>query len=128
LACEICNQYKSNLDPQIANIIDPYENEPAEHLTFIGSVIIALSEKGLSSIKCLHLERAELLENRQRRLLAIKSIIEVMLSTNLPLQARKAIYEDLIQIECNTTSEYSAMVKACLQQMEPHLPAGIKPI
>src|SRR5947209_8328121 len=36
LACEICNQNKSNKDPFLEQILDPYSVEPSEHLFFAG--------------------------------------------------------------------------------------------
>ena len=41
LACEICNQNKSNLDPRAEHIIDPYAIDPSLHLTFAGALMLA---------------------------------------------------------------------------------------
>lgn len=39
LACEKCNQNKSNKDPLLEQIIDPYEDDPEYHLVFVGALI-----------------------------------------------------------------------------------------
>jgi uncharacterized protein (TIGR02646 family) len=49
LACEVCNQNKSNLDPNAANLIDPYADDPEQHITFTGCLVLS---KGTNKGTC----------------------------------------------------------------------------
>ncbi|NOS97905.1 MAG: hypothetical protein HOP25_05480 [Methylotenera sp.] len=124
LACEICNQLKSNHDPNVQHIIDPYNTDPAAHLNFIGTFIHAVTaDYGQSTKSILKLNRAELCERRREKLEKTLSIFENILNQTLPLPVRKVIYEDLLENEGASTSEYSAMNIAAIRQLQNMLGA-----
>jgi 5-methylcytosine-specific restriction endonuclease McrA len=126
LACEICNQNKSNRDPNVQHIIDPYITEPSEHLTFIGSFIFPLgTNHGKNTEVLLDLNRAALLERRKSRLEQIMGIYETLLRAELPLETRKIIYENLLLTDASASSEYSGMIKCVVNCMREKLPTDL---
>ena len=126
LACEICNQLKSDSDPNMEFIIDPYNIEPAEHLNFVGTIVHAITaDYGQSTKAILKLNRAALCERRREKLEKTLSIFENILNEKLPLPTRKAIYEDLLENEGASSSEYSAMNNAAIRNLQSQLDANI---
>ena len=125
LACEVCNQFKSNHDPNMLHIIDPYNIDPATHINFIGTIVHAVTaDYGQSTKSILKLNRAELCERRREKLEKTLSIFENILNQTLSLPTRKAIYEDLLENEGGSASEYSAMNIAAIRQLQNRLEEG----
>ena len=123
LACEICNQNKSNRDPNLEHILDPYAAEPSEHLTFIGSFIFPLgTSHGKNTEILLDLNRAALLERRKSRLEQIMGIYETVLRPDLPLETRKIVYQSLLHNDAVADSEYCAMIRCVINGMREKLP------
>jgi 5-methylcytosine-specific restriction endonuclease McrA len=126
LACEICNQNKSNKDPKTEFIIDPYVNDPSEHLTFFGTFLFPLGSKyGQNTKTLLDLNRVPLLVRRHDRLEKIMGIIDTILRDDLPMPTRKAIYNDLLSNEASPASEYSAMITSVIHSLKAKFPAEI---
>ena len=71
-ACQICNQKKSTKN----GILDPYSIEPAEHLFFAGSFVKGRTEEGAITVRELEMNRAPLLESRNREIERYASEIE----------------------------------------------------
>ncbi len=126
LACEICNQNKSNKDPYSSHIIDPYLTEPSEHLTFAGPMMFTLgTAAGISTSTLLDLNRAELFERRKEHLEKIRGIFETVSRPDLPLPTRRAIFHDLVTLEAASSAPYSAMVRTVIDQLKIQLPAEV---
>lgn len=126
LACEMCNQNKSNLDPNAAHIIDPYADEPETHLAFTGSLVLSKgTEKGTCSRTILDLNRGELTERRKDKLDGLISIMETIFRDDLPLPARRAMFENLVANDASVSAPYTAMAKAFIEQMKPKLPLEV---
>ncbi len=124
IACEICNQNKSNKDPTADHIIDPYSIDPSEHLRFIGSMLYPLgSVYGKNTTVLLDLNRIELIERRQERLDQIMSICDTVLRKDLPIVTRKAILADLVSIDAGPQAAYSAMTKSAISAMQDRFEA-----
>lgn len=125
LACEICNQYKSNQDPYLTHIQDPYASDPEKSFLFAGSLIVGLNTTGICTESILKLNRAELLERRLERLEKIRMIFQNAINLSLPQPVRQNIYNDLIRKEADSSSEYAAMVKCFIMQIKSNLPTDI---
>jgi 5-methylcytosine-specific restriction endonuclease McrA len=126
LACEICNQNKSNKDPLIEAIIDPYVIDPAEHLVFMGTLLFDLSTPhGISTREMLDLNRIELVERRKEHLEKIMGIYQTLLRTDVPVTARKAIYQNLLANEGSRNASYTAMTLQAIGQMASKIPAEL---
>ena len=127
LACEICNQNKSNLDPYVEAILDPYLVDPRDHLVFSGALMFSRgTPQGISTRQILDLNRAELTERRRERLERLMSICETLQRPDLSLGAKKAIYDDLRHVEAGPAAPYSAMAQALVAAMREYLPAGLR--
>jgi uncharacterized protein (TIGR02646 family) len=62
--CQICNQNKSDKE----NILDPYIDEPNEHIFFAGAFVKGKSQNGTRTVMELKLNRPALLESRNREI------------------------------------------------------------
>jgi len=126
LACEICNQNKSNKDPYFEHIIDPYGANPADHILFVGPLLFTLgSVAGTNTRSLLDLNRPELAERRKEHLERIMGIIDTVFRADIPIATRAAIYADLHARETTASAQYSAMVGSAVNQISPLLPAEI---
>lgn len=126
IACEICNQNKSNKDPNAEYIIDPYNLDPNEHIIFFGAMLYPLgSAYGKNTTVLLDLNRAELVERRRERLDQIMSIFETVLRTDLPMVTRRAILENLVSEDAAPQAPYSAMTKSVLKMLKDRFDSAV---
>lgn len=122
IACEICNQNKSNKDPYFEFILDPYSSDPSTHLMFAGPLVFPLGTSyGLNTRTILDLNRAELAERRRDHLERMMAILNTISRHDLPITVRRALYEDFATREASDSGQYSAMVRAVLNQVKPSL-------
>lgn len=79
-ACQLCNQEKSNKDPNHTAIIDPYQCDPKNYIQFFASFARAPgSIEGLTSIANLGLNRDGLIESRNEVIGSLsKEIVAIM--------------------------------------------------
>jgi uncharacterized protein (TIGR02646 family) len=70
ISCTICNNNKSDKFSDNTPYINPYDEDPEDHVTAFGAVIYHKcgSERGELTIKDIELNRAGLVENRYARL------------------------------------------------------------
>lgn len=123
LACEICNQNKSDKDPYLEHIIDPYAVDPSLHLAFAGALVFPLGTlEGRNTQVLLDLNRTALAEQRRERLEYVMAILDTVLREDLPLVTRKSIYKNLQANEAADHSAYSAMVRAAIVALNKNLP------
>jgi hypothetical protein len=62
---------------------------------------------------------------RKEQLDKIMGIYAVILRKDIPLPARKAIYQDMVEREASAKAEYAAMKRCLIKQMEISLEPGI---
>jgi uncharacterized protein (TIGR02646 family) len=118
LSCEVCNQNKSNKDPYLNNIIDPYQIDPEDHLIFIGGLVFAKpTPQGISTRILLELHRAELVEMRNDQVEKVMAIYALIMDLALPLSVRRALYADLLQREAGPAAPYAAMTRCVNREM-----------
>ncbi|MGB8810490.1 MAG: HNH endonuclease [Acinetobacter calcoaceticus] len=125
LACERCNQNKSDNDPNLKYILNPYVDNPEDSLFFLGTMAVSIDDKGFSTEAILGLNRTNLLEQRKDRLEKITLIFKNITNTNLPLPVRQTIYNDLKNKEASNSNEFTSMVKCSIEQLKPRLPNDI---
>ena len=68
---------------------------------FFGTFAHGMDNKGEATRFLLELNRTALVERRQERLDKIRLIVKELNNTGLPIVARKAIYQDLIENEAS---------------------------
>jgi hypothetical protein len=128
LACEICNQNKSNRDPHLEFIIDPYVKDPDQHIFFFGPMAFSLgTAEGVSSITLLDLNRPELVVMRNETVQRIMGLYETLLRPDIPLIAKRAILDDIEANESNGSAQFSAVVKSVVASMRSKLPQEMLP-
>lgn len=112
-SCTVCNRtYKKNKYDEHTPLINPYDEEPSEHIICNGAMVFSKqgSERGEISIVDLGLNRPELLEKRQEKIKEIdKAIIACFRTTNISLK-NNALSE--LKKEANNDKEYSMVIKA----------------
>lgn len=128
LACEVCNQNKSNLDPNLEHILDPYNSDPESHFIYLGGLVFARpTVEGNSTLSILDLQRAELVEMRNDQAERIMSIFSKVIDITLPLPARQAIYDNLKSRELSSAAPYTAMARHILRTLKNDIPDDLIP-
>lgn len=128
LACDVCNEKKSNLDPYLNHIIDPYNIDPIMHLIFTGPYVFSTgSISGKNTITILEFnKRIELVERRKEHLEKIMLLYETIQDAGIPISVRKLLYKDLVQRYGNGQEQYTGMIKCLIIQMRSHIPTEIE--
>lgn len=82
--CARCNNAKSDDFDEACPLVDPYCEDPAEHLIAFGSTLRhkAGSERGALTITTTDLNRAELVERRAIRLTQLQNAIDACYRTS----------------------------------------------
>lgn len=125
LACEICNQNKSDHDPNLKTIINPYIDTPEEHIIFSGPFILSFTQKGQNTELLLDLNRTALLEKRKEKLCDAWNILRNVVDTTKPLNVRKIIYNNFIKNEASSNGEYSSMIRSIVENFKKNIPQDI---
>lgn len=78
LVCEKCNVNKLDYYSDITPLLDPYNDDPHEHLLFLGHLIVPRpgSDRGLMTVQRLGLSRQALTSQRLQRVERLLSLIE----------------------------------------------------
>lgn len=122
LACEQCNNAKSDYYSQVAPIINPYLDEPSEHLIFLGDMVVArpTSDRGIVTVQKLGLLRKDLTESRKSRIQAVLSLVRNWSTASDP-EIKQTLLEIIIDDYQN--GAYKNSVRAVLLECEvdPHL-------
>ncbi|WP_158233907.1 HNH endonuclease [Sporosarcina sp. P34] len=118
LACRICNREKSDYYSQNYPLVNPYTEDPTDHLHFAGALLIALSAKGKITLEEMKLNRLELLESRQRYLQKLESITIMINQSDEEL--KEILFKDLLSY-CDEDREYSAMMKVYVETIQQKL-------
>lgn len=116
LACERCNQKKSNAE----GVIDPHVDDPDVHLLFVAVVVRGLTIKGMQSIKPtrgLDLNRTELVERRVVQISRYADSYERIIQEHDEVK-RSILIEALRDDLTDPKTEYSAMLNALHQGLE----------
>lgn len=83
-ACARCNNAKNNKFESSCPLIDPYVEEPSEHLFAFGALVRHRrgSERGAITILTVDLNRAELIERREIRITELQKAIDACYRTS----------------------------------------------
>ncbi|ORA17078.1 hypothetical protein BST16_05270 [Mycobacterium asiaticum DSM 44297] len=78
LICEICNNTKLDFYSLASPLLNPYEDDPDDHLIYLGHLIMPApgSDRGLLTVKYLGLSRQPLADQRYNRIKAVLSLVD----------------------------------------------------
>lgn len=78
IVCERCNNEKLDYWSDSTPLLNPYEDNPDDHLLFIGDLIMPRpgSDRGLMTVQKLGLSRQHLISQRLERVKAVLSFVE----------------------------------------------------
>lgn len=116
VACPNCNQYKGSYYSPEQPLLNPYRDEPSEHLVFAGSLLFAAggSELGERTINRLQLSRTPLNQSREDRLKALARLFQSWFRAG---DEDKQMYADLLVEEVGPDREYSEAGRSWLRLM-----------
>ncbi|PTR04316.1 HNH endonuclease [Paraburkholderia sp. GV068] len=114
-ACAVCNITKSSKHFPDAPILNPYEDDPENHLYAFGALLFTKngSERGEMTIREVGLNRPTLVEQRTNRISAIAKAVDACNRVASP-RLREAALEELLN-EAAQDKEFSAVVAAQLR-------------
>lgn len=111
--CARCNGAKRDQFSDDCPLVDPYAEEPNDHLLAFGALLWqkAGSERGALTIGVIELNRADLIERREMRISELQRAIDACFRTSNA--ALKKTLLDALSSESGADKEYS-MVAAAL--------------
>jgi hypothetical protein len=114
-ACPRCNTYKSDFYNPSHPLLNPYVDEPADHVLFLGPWLTHVypDGRGRLTIEILRLSRLDLCNSRLRRLEKVRMAVDEWRQSESPLREALASAIHLDAAE----GEYSACVLAFLEQV-----------
>lgn len=115
IACDKCNTNKSDEE----GLVDPYEEEPANHLIFDGPMVLAHPDsiKGRLTEEVLDLNRSELIERRRDRLKDLmRRLNEIKTAPTDDL--RRVLRRKLLEVETSGSTEYAAISRRFVQMLK----------
>lgn len=114
ISCSLCNNKKSDFYDESRPLINPFVDNPDDHLDSEGPLLFALdsSTKGKISILKLDLNRSALLLNRSEKLKPLLSLVARINSETD--STKKEILKDELIAESSSDKEYSFIVKKLL--------------
>ncbi len=125
LSCGVCNDRKWKHFPYCEEkpcLINPCEDNPEEHITFIRSISIPKTLRGEKTIKIVGLNRIALEDTRTKWLLWIDCLLLLCLSEDTKQASR-----NLLIWSMQRDSPYTSMTRAYLQEKSPRLASGDHP-
>lgn len=112
--CTRCNNRKKDQFDETCPLIDPYAEDPSQHLIAFGSIVRhkAGSERGAITIKTVDLNRAELIERREVRISEIQKAIDACYRTK-SVAVRNDLLAELAR-EADPNKEFSMIADALI--------------
>lgn len=116
LACKECNTNKGAYFSLTEPLINPFVDDPADHLLFFGPLIMgkAGDPKGFRTVTKIKLSRPDLLQRRAERVQRLQPLIQQWLQQ--PDGPTKDLVKEAILAECADSAEFAAIVRAYLYQ------------
>ena len=113
-SCEWCNTNKSDKYDEAIPFINPYNENPEEHLVFLEHIMYPKngSARGEYTKTELKLNRSGLIDDRKEKIIYIKKMINAAFNASIESLRNQMIEE--LKTEAESDKEYSAMVKSIL--------------
>jgi hypothetical protein len=115
LACDVCNENKSSHFGHHEDLVDPYTVDPNDHFLFVGPVVLPVpgSDPGLLTERILKLNRAELIERRQEKIMNLVTQVSVLARINDP-NVRSVVRQSVLETKVDDTQEFAALTRYCI--------------
>jgi len=114
LVCKECNTHKSNYYVPAEPLINPYVDEPSNHLIFLGATVVPMpgDGTGLRTYLLLKLNRIDLIQRRNLRIDRLTPLVEQWKS--FPDPATKDLLQQAVLDEGADGKEYAATIRGYL--------------
>jgi uncharacterized protein (TIGR02646 family) len=128
--CQICNQvHKKNrfpladpaarargpsdgLDREAPLLLDPTNDEPADHLAFHGELVVPTTQRGRETHDVVGLSRPALEEDRRHHLAVLKALLELW--SVAPPSPQRLAAEQVLTDATHPAAPYAAMARALI--------------
>ncbi|MGR3503562.1 HNH endonuclease [Pseudaestuariivita sp.] len=117
-ACQICNQKKSAKE----DILDPYSDQPDDHLFFAGAFVKGRTPEGTRTVLELDLNRAPLLESRNREIERYAGEVEKVFLVQ-DVELKRLLFDSLIAELESGEPEHIAACRVVLETYGKQLAA-----
>jgi 5-methylcytosine-specific restriction endonuclease McrA len=107
--CSVCNNAKGNYYDLNSPLVNPYEDEPRDHLRFFGPNVFHDTDQGFLTRRTLKLCRGALVERRKEKLERIQTLIDLY-HRQPDGQVKDQLASD-IRGEAEPNAEYSAAAR-----------------
>lgn len=105
LACDICNNNKSDDFDEDLPPLNPYQDEPEEHLRPFGGLVFSRTPRGRVTVELVRLNRADLQEQRTLSVRRLGNLVDLFLEAKNPVI--KAALGVQLADELSDSVEYS---------------------
>jgi 5-methylcytosine-specific restriction endonuclease McrA len=115
LACAKCNNAKSNFWDDVTPLVNPYVDDPADHLLAFGPFLghRPARDRGRVTVDQLQLNRPELRERRIERWQSLQPLVEQYVQT--PDGVVKNVLRKELLNQASDTGEYAMMARAYIK-------------
>ena len=110
--CTECNRRKLDYYSKREPLVNPYVDDPSEHLMFAGPLVLHRDNKGLRTNKKVELSRAELVERRQERIEQVNMLVQKWNET-ADGPTKEFLRQEIVNW-ATSASEFSATMNAYL--------------
>lgn len=113
--CTECNRNKTDYYDVALPLVNPYVDEPNEHLIFFGPLVLGNSQRGQLTRDLLKLSRPALVERKTERIERVKAIVDRL--DSFPDGEAKEFLRNQAYTEAEGDKEFSATIKALLEEL-----------
>ncbi|MXX15114.1 MAG: HNH endonuclease [Gemmatimonadetes bacterium] len=110
LVCSECNRRKSDYYNEEEPLINPYIDEPSEHLIFFGPLVLHRDAMGFRTTKQIELSRTQLIERKQERIEQLNMLVQQW--REMPNgSTRQFLWEEIMQY-ASDDAEFAGTIRA----------------
>ena len=108
--CTECNRRKLDYYSEEEPLVNPYVDQPSEHLIFFGPLVLHKNDKGFRTTRKMGLSRVELFERKQERIESLNFLIQKWRECTEG-ETRKVLRAEILRYAA-AASEFSATLRA----------------
>ena len=114
--CTECNREKGTYYEPTLPLVDPFVDEPGDHLVFYGPMVLhrSPSARGEVTVQRVKLDRAGLIERRKERIEQLKGLVDRIIA--LPTGAQRSSLETVLSEELQDDKAYAATAREFIRQ------------